>query len=173
MASDFRRRRIAWLVALAPFVLATFEAAHAQQHAAVPGNAAAARPDDKQGLGPTEQDQAAVMDDNAARMRGAPEENTLLGAPAPYRDIYRSQFENDSVGLRQSNLMHAEDVPMDAPAAKAKPGANEAAIENAPALKVAPPAQLQPPAQAAKSVYRDSADPVNPVKQQPIYRSPW
>lgn len=176
MTIDFRHTRTALLLALTPLVLAVCPPALAQQNAAAGyGNAAAARPDDDAALGPTEQDHGAAMDTDAARMRGAARESDLLGAPEAYGDPYRKQFENGSNGTAQSNLINSENVPMNGAGGNRKQGAG-AALEGAALAKpMAKEAQGQPrtPANAAKSVYKGSADPVNPDKQQPIYRSPW
>lgn len=171
MTIDFRRTRVVLLLALAPLVLAVSTPALAQQNAAPNGNAAAARPDDDATLGPTEQGHGAAMDTDAARMRGAAHEDDLLGAPSPYGDPYNSQFENGSNSTQQSDLMNAESVPMNGLAKQGKQGADDALAGKATAKAPQPVART--PANAARSVYRDSADPVNPDKQQPIYRSPW
>ncbi|WP_207004559.1 hypothetical protein [Trinickia mobilis] len=176
MTIDFRRTRVALLLALTPLVLAVSAPALAQQNAAQAGNAgnanaAAARPDDNEALGPTEQDHGAAMDTDAARMLGAAHQDNLLGAPAPYGDPYRSQFENDSNGTRQSDLINSESVPISGAGGKGKPGAGDP-----PAVKPVPKeaqGAARTPNNAAKSVYRGSADPVNPEKQPQIYRSPW
>jgi len=176
MTMDFRRTRVALLLALTPLVLAVCPPALAQQNAAPNGNAgngnaAAARPDDDEALGPTEQDHGAAMDTDAARMRGAARENDLLGGPSPYGDPYRSQFQSDSNGTQQTNLINAESVPLNGAGGKGKAGAGEP-----PAVKPVPKeaqAVTRTPANAAKSVYRGSADPLNPEKQPQIYRSPW
>ncbi|HLX00811.1 MAG TPA: hypothetical protein VKS80_01695 [Trinickia sp.] len=190
MTIDFRRTRVALLLALTPLALAVCPPALAQQNAAQNGNAAAgygnagntaaARPDDDQTLGPTEQDHGAAMDTDAARMRGAAHESDLLGGPDPYGDPYRKQFEDDSNGTAQANLINSENVPMNGTAPNRKQGAKQdagaalggAALAGKP---MANEAQAQPrtPGNAAKSVYKGSADPVNPEKQQQIYRSPW
>ncbi|MGV2291387.1 hypothetical protein AAHK20_21920 [Trinickia sp. YCB016] len=182
MTIDFRHTRIALLLALTPLVLAVSPPALAQQNAAGYGNAgnagntAAARPDDNEALGPTEHDHGAAMDTDAARMRGAARESDLLGAPEAYGDPYRKQFENGSNGTAQSNLINSENVPMNGTAGNRKQGAG-AALEGAalakPMAKEAQQGQPRTPANAAKSVYKGSSDPVNPEKQQPIYRSPW
>ncbi|QCP50873.1 hypothetical protein FAZ95_17990 [Trinickia violacea] len=176
MTTDFRRTRVALLLTLTPLLLAVCKPALAQQNAAPNantrnGNAAATRPDDDAVLGPTEQGHGAAMDADAARMRGAAREDDLLGAPAPYGDPYTSQFENGSNGAQQTDLMNAESVPMNGLANKGKQGAadplpGKAAPKDAQAV-------TRTPANAAKSVYRGSADPLNPDKQQPIYRTPW
>jgi hypothetical protein len=192
MTIDFRRTRIALLLALTPLVLAVCPPALAQQNAAQngtagngnaaarnanPANAAAARPDDDETLGPTEQDHGDAMDADAAGLRGAPKEDLLLGAPDPYGDPYRRQFDNESNGTTQSNLINSESVPMNGTAANRKQGAKQLegeALAGKPAAQQAE-AQAQPrtPTNAAKSVYRGAGDPVNPDKQPQIYRSPW
>jgi hypothetical protein len=180
MTTDFVRTRIALLLALTPLALAICTPALAQQNGNAagygnPGNTAAARPDDAAALGPTEQDHGDAMDADAARMRGAAKEDLLLGAPDPYGDPYRKQFENDSNGTAQTNLINSENVPMNGTVAKGKQDPQQ--LEGAALAGKPPPqeAQAQPrtPVNAAKSVYRGSADPVNPDKQQQIYRSPW
>ncbi|TKC91170.1 hypothetical protein FAZ69_07350 [Trinickia terrae] len=179
MRNDFRRTRAALLLALAPLLLTVYPpAAQAQQNAnaAPKDNAAAARPDDGATLGPTETDNGAAMGAAAARMLGDTHENQLLGAPAPYGDPYRSQFENESNGAQQTDLINSQSVPMSGGGDKAKPGAKQGTADALAAGKPgAQQAQAQPrtPANAAKSVYRGSADPLNPDKQHPVYKSPW
>jgi hypothetical protein len=121
------------------------------------------------------------------RLRGAGEEDSLLGGPAAYRDPYRAAL--DAGGTQQSDLMRTERVPNGAtngngyaplprggrgrvPAVGVGANVGEGAgapgmAGNAPGGNAAPDAE-----QAAQPLYRDPFGGANGNGAQ-VNRSPW